>query len=137
MLCGPAGAGKTTIAESIVGVQRPTAIGWHGDLSSPEQMTSALERAASETVLAVVRSGESFALRHRWSDMGLSQSLVDAASVVTVTLRRFAARGALVVEVLAPDGGALTGSLADEAHALVLAGRISADEAAFMVPGYG
>lgn len=136
VLCGSAGAGKTTIAQIIAtGLKLPIGA-WAGDLRMPGEIAAALKTASREAVIAVVRSGESRKLRQRWSDMDLADALIDSASVVTVTVRRFATSASLVAEVLAPDGTSLTRSLAEQARALVFAGRITHEEARFMVPGY-
>jgi hypothetical protein len=82
--------------------------------------------------------------------MKIEDAVIDAASVVTVTIRKLRPIATpdatatltdvlpdrLVVEILAPDGTCLTGSLAEEASALVNAGLVTAEEARFMVPGY-
>lgn len=147
VFCGPTGVGKTTLAQLLVASQPQAVVHWLGDLRMADEVRTALELSARAPVIAVVRSGESMGLRSRWSDMALSRSLINAASVVTATLRRVARRqpehappsapDAFVVEVLAPDGTPLTGSLAAEARALVEAGITSADEARFNVPHYG
>jgi hypothetical protein len=112
VFCGPAGVGKTTLAQLIVAAQCRTLVHWLGDLRMSEEIRAALTLAECEPVVAVVRSGQSTGLRDRWADMALSLELVDRASLVTVTLRRLAripeSRAAspdvFVVEVLAPDG---------------------------------
>jgi len=142
VLCGSSGAGKTTLAELILSAHPRPAVAWFGDLRMPDEVAAALARAANESVLAVVRSGESHGLRARWSDMGLASSLVDRASVVTVTLRRLARAhptalplpDLLVLEILAADGAFLTGSLDAEAHALVAAGLTTTAEALRNIP---
>jgi hypothetical protein len=76
--------------------------------------------------------------------MGIALGQVERASVTTVTLRRLPRLGShgadvtdlLVVEVLGPDGALLTGSLVDEATALVAAGLTTAEAARFNVPGF-
>jgi len=148
VFCGPAGVGKTTLAQLLVSAQRHGVMHWLGDLRLPDEIGEALAQAERESVVAVVRSGQSRGLRDRWSDMGLVATLVDRASVFTVTLRRLARAGTeharspskmvdvLVLEILGPDGSAVTGSLADEARALVAAGVTTADEARFNVPDY-
>jgi hypothetical protein len=150
VLCGPVGTGKTTVAQLLVAAQPRAIVHWLGDLRRPEEIGAALARAESAPVVVVVRSGQSRGLRVRWSEMGLAATLVERASVVTATPRRLARVGAarahspsaptppdlLVLEILAPDGTPLTGSLADEARALVTAGVTSAVEARFKVPDY-
>lgn len=150
LFCGPAGMGKTTVAQLVVAARARQVVHWLGDLRMPEEIAAALAKAANEPVVAVVRSGESHGLRSRWKDMELPDALVDHACVVTVTLRRLtrvatssvvsdsspALPDLLAVEILAPDGTAMTAALAHEARALVAAGMTTDDEARNMVPGY-
>ena len=138
VLCGPAGVGKTTLAEALARVGGARLL---GDLRFEDEVRAALWEAQKETRIAVVRSGESTRLRARWGDMGISTEEIDRADVVTVTLRRLrrvvaASADLLVVEVLATDGSRMTGSLVEEAAALVSAGLATASAARFDVPDY-
>lgn len=134
VLCGPAGAGKTLVGSIIASDSHASFV---ADLRSPDDVADTLQRATQGAVIAVMRSGESSGLRLRWRDMGLSDELMAAACVMTVTLRRLPAtpRELLVVEVIAPDGSLATGTLAEEVNALVAAGRVADDVARFRVPG--
>lgn len=140
VICGPAGAGKTTLAEVL---KEHATMAMLGDLRMPEDIVEALRRAERDPVVGVVRSGESLRLSSRWHDMGIPHDLISRASVTTVTLRRLPRAepsvppsDVLIVEVLGPSGDALTPSLAEEAKALVSAGIVSDHAARFHVPGY-
>ncbi len=150
VFCGPCGVGKTTLAQLVVASRARPIVHWLGDLRMPGEIRNAIVKAVAVPVVAVVRSGESRRLRDRWRDMKIEDAVIDAASVVTVTIRKLRPIATpdatatltdvlpdrLVVEILAPDGTCLTGSLAEEASALVNAGLVTAEEARFMVPGY-
>lgn len=75
--------------------------------------------------------------------MGIPDVLVQQAAVTTVTLRRLPSSATghatqfLVVEVLAPDRRLVTGSLVQEAEALVASGLVTDEAARHHVRGYG
>ena len=107
VLCGPAGVGKTRMAEFL---QQSAGLTMLGDLRTHEDIVEALRRAEADAVVGVVRSGESFGVVSRWDDMGIAQELIARASVATVTLRRLqtgrsprATSDLLLVEVVGPD----------------------------------
>lgn len=55
--CGPTGNGKNTLARRVVASQPQAIVHWRGELRMAEDISSALARAESELVIAVVRSG--------------------------------------------------------------------------------
>ncbi|AKV02295.1 hypothetical protein AKJ09_08958 [Labilithrix luteola] len=141
VLCGPAGVGKTTVA-NVLG--RHGAVTMLGDLRLPDELSAALHRAEHAVVAAVVRSGESLGLARRWQDMGIAHGLLERASLAVVTLRRLprasprtdAPDDILVVEVLEPGGVLRTSSLVEEVRALVATGLVTEEAARFNVPDY-
>ncbi|MBN9161956.1 MAG: hypothetical protein BGO98_45040 [Myxococcales bacterium 68-20] len=140
IICGPAGVGKTTVAELV---ERYTGMRRLGDLRTQEEIVEVLRLAEGEAVVGVVRSGESFGLSSRWRDMDIPNELVERASVMTVTLRRLpkapafnATKDLLLAEVLGTDHAPLAGSLAEQAKTLVSAGLVTDEAARFHVPGY-
>jgi hypothetical protein len=140
VVCGPAGAGKTTLAALL---EAHAGLPMLGDLRMPDEIGAALRRAEHQAVVAVVRSGESTGLSTRWNDMGIPAELVEKASVTTATVRRLpriAPAGApsdvLAVEVLGPDRALRTRSLVEETRALVSAGLVTVEAARLSVVGY-
>lgn len=140
-ICGPAGAGKTTVAELVASHPGVVLL---GDLRMRDEIAAALREAARTVVVAVVRSGESLGLSARWQEMGVPQALIEGAQLTVVTLRRLpglssgtaCSRDLHVVEVIGPRGVLLSASLAEEARALVSAGLVTDEAARLHVPGY-
>jgi general secretion pathway protein E len=103
VICGPAGAGKTTTSETLraqVAHNRVSvdlaglATGFHattstvvlaGDLRSPDDAVRACELAASALVIATMRSGRSSGVLDRLKDMGVPDDVLALAHPAVLT----------------------------------------------------
>jgi hypothetical protein len=130
---GVAGSGAASLAELACDeLGKPVA--FRGELVVPDLAGRALDGATRGLVVGVVTGagvgGGPGAVRARLLALGATEDAITAAEVAVVTQAQIAATGVLILEVHAADGRRLTGSLRDEAEAMIADGAITAEQAA-------